>query len=100
VPNARIADKTANGHMWRQRAACRDMDADLFFPVGSTGPALARAERAIGVCRTCPVAPSCLEWALAIGEVGVWGGTTDDERKTLKRRRQRAAQRAAADTPA
>ena len=39
---------------WRDRAACLDVDPELFFPIGNTGPALAQIEEAKAVCRTCP----------------------------------------------
>ena len=38
---------------WRERAACRDTDPDLFFPVGSTGPAVEQIVAAKSVCGTC-----------------------------------------------
>ncbi len=37
---------------WRHRAACRDVDPELFFPIGNTGPALMQIEEAKQVCRT------------------------------------------------
>ena len=40
---------------WRDRAACLDVDPELFFPIGNTGPALAQIDEAKAVCRTCPV---------------------------------------------
>ena len=44
---------------WRHRAACRDEDPELFFPVGNSGPALLQISEAKAVCRRCPVASSC-----------------------------------------
>ena len=45
---------------WRHRAACRDEDPELFFPIGNTGPALLQIEEAKEVCRRCPVIePAC-----------------------------------------
>jgi WhiB family redox-sensing transcriptional regulator len=49
---------------WRDQAACLDEDPELFFPVGSTGPALEQTERAKAVCADCPVRAACLDWAL------------------------------------
>ncbi|MFD4029758.1 WhiB family transcriptional regulator [Streptomyces sp. NPDC058637] len=77
---------------WRMHAACRDEDPDLFFPIGSTGPALVQTEDAKAVCATCPVREQCLEWALENGqESGVWGGLGEGERRALKRRTRRQA---------
>lgn len=77
---------------WRTLAACRDEDPDLFFPIGSTGPALVQAEEAKAVCRGCPVREQCLRWALENSQdAGVWGGLDETERRALKRRSRRQA---------
>ena len=71
---------------WRHRALCRDEDPELFFPIGTTGPAATQADEAKQVCRRCTVVEDCLEWALETGQdAGVWGGTDEDERRMLKR---------------
>jgi WhiB family transcriptional regulator, redox-sensing transcriptional regulator len=76
---------------WRHLAACRDEDPELFFPIGTTGPALLQIEDAKAVCRSCDVIDDCLSWALESGqETGVWGGTSEDERRALQHRRVRA----------
>ena len=76
---------------WRHRALCRDEDPELFFPIGTTGPAVVQIEQAKAVCRRCPVVSSCLDWALTSGQdSGVWGGLSEDERRALKRRTARA----------
>ncbi len=75
---------------WRSLAACIEEDPELFFPVGSTGPAVEQAEEAKRVCSRCDVREPCLEFAIATNQdAGVWGGLTEDERRTLKRARQR-----------
>ncbi len=79
---------------WRHRAACRDEDPELFFPIGNTGPALLQIEEARAVCRRCTVREECLQWALESGQDhGVWGGLSEDERRALKRRTARARAR-------
>jgi WhiB family redox-sensing transcriptional regulator len=79
---------------WRHRAACRDEDPELFFPIGNTGPALLQIEEAKTVCRRCAVVDTCLQWALETGQdAGVWGGMSEDERRALKRRTARARAR-------
>lgn len=80
---------------WRTRSLCRDSNPDLFFPIGATGTALDQIEAAKQVCEACQVADECLEFALATNqEAGVWGGTTEEERRRLRKdwlAKQRAA---------
>ncbi|MCX5066606.1 WhiB family transcriptional regulator [Micromonospora lupini] len=72
---------------WRHLGVCRDEDPELFFPIGTTGPALLQVEQAKAVCRRCPVADQCLSWAMESGqEFGVWGGMSEEERRAAQRR--------------
>ena len=52
---------------WRDDAACRHADPDLFFPIGATGPALRQISEAKRICRACPARTPCLAWALETG---------------------------------
>jgi WhiB family redox-sensing transcriptional regulator len=79
--------KNPNILAWRQRAACRGVDPDIFYPVSDED-----AEDAKSICRQCPVQERCLEWALVNRErEGVWGGATERERRRIIRRRRRSA---------
>jgi WhiB family transcriptional regulator, redox-sensing transcriptional regulator len=72
---------------WRQRAACRGVDPDIFYPVSDE-----EAEDAKAICAICPAQQACLEWALSHREHdGVWGGATERERRRIIRRRRRSA---------
>ena len=71
---------------WRDSAACRHHDPDLFFPEGTAGPALRQADRARQVCQSCPVRTPCLRFAVRHGlAFGIWGGTTGEERRAIGR---------------
>jgi WhiB family redox-sensing transcriptional regulator len=75
---------------WLHRARCKDEDPELFFPVGTTGPAAVQLEAARAICMRCDVKAECLEWAMATGQdAGVWGGLSEDERRALRRSRRR-----------
>jgi WhiB family redox-sensing transcriptional regulator len=75
---------------WRESAACLNRDPELFFPVGTSGPAVLQVHKAKTVCQRCAVVSECLTWALEAGvEHGVWGGQTEEERRALRRRRAR-----------
>lgn len=72
---------------WRQRGACNGLDPTIFFPDSDEA-----TEEAKSICALCPVRLSCLEHALASRERdGVWGGTTEKERRRIIRQRRRTA---------
>ncbi len=76
---------------WRSQAACLNEDPELFFPIGNTGPAILQVKRAKAVCDSCVVEEVCLQWAMAKNQdSGVWGGMSEEERRSLKRRAARA----------
>jgi WhiB family redox-sensing transcriptional regulator len=68
---------------WREQAECKDDPIpDLWFvpPGDRHGIAAAKA-----ICRRCPVAAECLAEAMANPSiVGVWGGTTENQRAKLR----------------
>jgi WhiB family redox-sensing transcriptional regulator len=70
---------------WRDGAACRSTDPELFFPAGTTGVAVEQIDAAKTVCRSCPVREQCLEFSMVTNqEAGIWGGTTEDERRKMR----------------
>lgn len=69
---------------WRESAACKGMEVDLFFPeAGGDGVNTAKAAKRI--CSTCPVAAPCLDYGLATSDrEGIYGGLTALQRRRLK----------------
>ncbi len=68
---------------WMRDAACREHPDVSFYP--ELGQSL---EPARAVCAGCLVRGECLEHALEHGERGVWGGTSDRERRAIRRLRR------------
>lgn len=77
---------------WIDRAACAGVDPELFFPDRGESTAPAKA-----VCAGCPVRAECLDHALVnVERFGIWGGTSERERRAIRLRRARAAREQAA----
>jgi WhiB family redox-sensing transcriptional regulator len=75
---------------WMAMGNCAEMSPSLFFPSDGVGVEAARK-----VCADCPVKTVCLEYALENRiDHGVWGGTSERERRRILR--ARAAERAEA----
>lgn len=74
---------------WQLHGSCRGLESTVFFhPEGERGRArAARVRRAKEICDSCPVLDRCRSYALAVGEpYGVWGGMSEDERRTHTQR--------------
>ena len=69
---------------WMARGKCKEVAPDTFFP--SDGMGVLVAQR---ICAECPVAESCLEYALEHRiEQGVWGGKSERQRRLILRKRR------------
>lgn len=67
---------------WRDEANCATTDPDIFIPeVGGN------TEYAKSICLACPVREMCLQWAVDNFERGIWGGTSDRERRKIRQER-------------
>jgi WhiB family transcriptional regulator, redox-sensing transcriptional regulator len=67
---------------WRGDAACLHADPDLFFPIGTAGPVL----RDGGGQADLPSANAVPDVGTRAGRLrGIWGGTTEDERRAIRK---------------
>jgi DNA-binding protein WhiA len=65
------------------QAGCKGSDINIFFPEDETVERIAEAKK---ICSTCSIINRCLEVAIANEEVGIWGGTTEQERHSINRK--------------
>jgi len=76
---------------WQSGARCVEVDPEIFFPERGGSSKAARA-----VCALCEVRADCLEYALNNKEqFGIWGGTSERERRRIRKERARRKLRAA-----
>ena len=72
---------------WMADGLCRDHAPGMFFPSDGVG-----VDKARRICGECPVKEQCREYALTYRiEHGVWGGTSERERRRILRDRRLAA---------
>ena len=77
---------------WMTDGNCAEKPPGLFFPSDGVGVDVARR-----VCADCPVRERCLEYALTNRiDHGVWGGTSERERRRLLKARSDERSTAAA----
>lgn len=70
---------------WMSVGNCADKPPSLFFPSDGVG-----VDHARRICADCPVKTQCLEYALANRiDHGVWGGTSERERRRILKSRAR-----------
>lgn len=76
---------------WHRDAACGSgwVDPEIFFPPAVGGTKAAAEARTY--CNCCPVIAECLNYAVHTGQLGIWGGTTEDQRARIRRRLHRLA---------
>jgi len=73
---------------WYLRGACRGLESSIFYPDTAVE---AEEARALNVCAGCEVRNECLDHALDRREpTGIWGGTTESDRRRILRRRRTA----------
>lgn len=69
---------------WMAEGKCKNEPPSRFFPSDGVGVDAARQ-----LCATCPVKSPCLEYALRNRiDHGVWGGTSERERRRILRQRR------------
>ena len=69
---------------WMSTGNCRNEPPSTFFPSDGTGVEVAKR-----ICATCPVVEACLEYALDNRiDHGVWGGTSERQRRRLLKGRR------------
>jgi len=65
--------------------ACVGKTHLFFHQAHKTRAILAKEQEAIFICQPCPIREQCLEWALYHEQYGIWGGTTEWQRKVMRR---------------
>ena len=71
---------------WRDSAACLRSGLDFYPATAGAGNRHTRlaVKTALLRCFACPVRLRCLEWAVENKEYyGIWGGTTEKERRVM-----------------
>lgn len=64
---------------------CAEVDMEAFFPEPGGDGSIRQAK---AVCAGCEISDACREYAVRTHQVGIWGGTTNQERVAIRRERR------------
>lgn len=74
-----------NTQPWMGQALCQgSLESDLFFPPSDGHQSRTQIAAARAYCRHCPVVQPCFEYAMEHNLYGIWGGSTDRDRRRIK----------------
>lgn len=66
---------------WKNEGLCKTSDFKIFF-----SDLRKEINEALQICNRCKVKQQCFDYAMANNEHGVWGGTTEHQRRMMVRR--------------
>lgn len=66
---------------WKNDGLCKTSDFRIFF-----SDVRDEVKQALQICNKCKVKQDCFDYAMANNEHGVWGGTTEHQRRMMVRR--------------
>lgn len=71
---------------WMSKAACVGQPVTWWFPENAAAYEEADAQKALRICRGCPVRHKCLQWALKhTDQHGIYAGLTPQQRRQVRR---------------
>jgi hypothetical protein len=68
-------------------SACSGLPVEWFYPDSRIGKQFSNSLLALRACHSCQNVSPCLDYALSWEEHGIWGGTTEAERRYIRRTR-------------
>lgn len=83
-----LRDVFVDPEPWRADAACLGENPEWWHPRVAKVQTLDERRQtamAVEICGECPVRAKCLGFALDHREFGIWGGTTENQRRRLRR---------------
>ena len=66
---------------WKENGQCKTKDSRIFF-----SEIQAQIKEALSACMGCTVKDECRDYAITNQEHGVWGGTTERQRRAILRK--------------
>ena len=70
---------------WFIKANCLGEETSGFFILRGDKEQRIKRKAAYRICQASPVQRQCLDYAIVNNETGIWGGTTERERRLMKK---------------